>query len=276
MDVSIGNDGTYERLAGLVSSQFGIQLDPSKQDLVLGRLRRIMRDRGYATLDDYVAAELASPSPGALSDLIDRISTNHTYFWRESGHFTLFTELLRELISQREATGQRDVRVWCAACSSGEEPYTLAMLLLEALGPRRARWQAGVLATDISSRVLEVARAGIYGVENVARLPDAMARRWFNRRSGDVVEVAAELREEVMFRRLNLMNERFPFKAPFDFIFIRNVMIYFDADTRAALIARLRRHLNIGGYLVVGHSESLPQGADGMVSVRPSVYRRVT
>ena len=211
----------------------------------------------------------------ALDSLVNRISTNFTFFFREKDHFDYFREkVLKEMTERIMWEGHRDLRVWCAGCSTGEEPYTLAMLVMEHLGDSYALWEAGLLATDISAKALKKAIAGIYPEGALKQLPEHLRRRYFVRVNAEEYKVSDTLKHEVTFRRFNLMNQRFPFKRPFHVIFCRNVMIYFDPPTREALIQRFYQSMVPGGYLFIGHSETLGRKQPLFEYVRPALYKR--
>lgn len=270
-------DADFAFLSGLIKQRFGIHLTEHKRSLVAGRLSRMVRERGFADFTAYCDHLRRDANEAELDDLVNRISTNHTYFFRENDHFTFFRDVaLPEIRAYHEAKGCRDIRLWCAAASTGEEPYSILLTMREYFGTEYARWDAGLLATDISAKALAVARAGVYPAERLKGMPDAMRRTHFTPEDGgETYRVHEDLRRDIAFRRLNLMNESFPFKKPFDLIFCRNVMIYFDSPTRDALVNRFARWLVPGGYLLIGHSESLGRGNPHFAYVRPAVYRRV-
>ena len=266
----------YHLIRDLVYTKFGINLGAHKQALVAGRLNKIVRQHGFPSFMDYYTFLVSDDSGTALRTLVNRISTNHTYFNRESGHFEyLESTVLPALRERLVAEGDRHVRIWSAGCSSGEESYTLAMLLLETFGKEAGEWRLGVLATDISEVVLEKARAGLYSDENVQKLPDHLRRRYFQRGKDGMWTVSPAVRDLVLYRRLNLIRERFPFKRRFHAIFCRNVMIYFDAATRAGLVQRFSDCLEPGGHLFIGHSESLGRGDARFNYLRPALYQKI-
>jgi chemotaxis protein methyltransferase CheR len=264
-----------KRLSELVHARLGITLTEQKRALILGRLQKVVRDLGLGSFDAYCDYVVADKSGKAMDALANRISTNHTFFWREPVHFEyLAQQVLPQLTERLRKQGTRDLRLWCAASSSGEEPYTLAMILLQHLGKDRPKWKAGLLATDISAKVLDQARAGVYCEERVRALPEVLKTRYLRRAGPDEYQVTDALKAEVTFRRLNLMVERFPFRQPFHVVFLRNVMIYFDRPTREGLIARMAEVMEPGGHLFIGNSESLGPSPAGFRFVRPAVYRR--
>ncbi|MEZ4331084.1 MAG: protein-glutamate O-methyltransferase CheR [Myxococcota bacterium] len=268
-------EGEFRRLRDLIHRRFGIDLGPDKKELVVTRLQSVLKRRGLVDFAAYLEFLEQSSGTEAISELIDRISTNHTYFQREAAHFDfLRDDVLPDIVGRPRAPDEKDLRVWCAASSSGEEPYTLMMILLDALGSEYDRWKAGLLATDLSSDALRKAKAGIFSAENVDRLPRHLRDAHFERLPDGRYRVVARVRNEVVFRRLNLIRDRYPFKRPFHVIFCRNVMIYFDAKTRREVCDRLFDVTTEGGWLFVGHSEALDRATCRFRFVRPGVYRR--
>ena len=270
-------DQEFDAIRALVYKRFGINLSPQKKTLVVGRLQKVLRERGFATFEDYLRWVKADASGEALSELADRISTNHTYFNREQAHFEYFAgTVLPEIIGKRDAEGNREVRIWCAGCSTGEEPYTLMMLLLDALPNSGRDWKPVLLATDISVQALQTAQAGIYAADQVAKLPSNLKRRYLQKVGADKCGVTEAARRHIHFRRHNLMNSRFQFRRPFDVIFCRNVMIYFDQRTRDELVSRYADSTVDGGYLFIGHSETLSRSNPHYGYIKPAVYRKIS
>jgi chemotaxis protein methyltransferase CheR len=270
-------EAEFRKLRDLIHRRFGIDLGPEKKDLVVTRLQSVLRRRGLPDFRAYLEVLERSPGTAAMLELIDRISTNHTFFHREPAHFDFFRqEVLPDIVGRVRAPDEKDLRVWCAASSTGEEPYTLMMTMLDVLGADYGSWKAGLLATDLSSDVLARAAEGVYGEENVSRLPRALRDAYFERVPDGGYRVCARVRREIVFRRLNLIQDRYPFKRPFHVIFCRNVMIYFDSATRKSVSDRLYDVTLEGGYLFVGHSESLDRATCRFEFVRPGVYRRGT
>ena len=259
---------TFERIRDIVYARSGIVLKDDKATLVAGRLGRRLRELGLATPSDYLAFLERDPSGGELTNLLDAISTNVTYFFREPDHF----ELISQLHARWIAAGQRRFRYWSAASSSGEEPYTLAMTL-HALGT--SNLDLKILATDISTAILERAIAGVYPEKALAEVPRQHVMRYFRRQPGGgpaMYEVTDELRGLVTFRHLNLAVFPSPLSGPLDMILCRNVMIYFDQTLRSRLVNEFARLLKPGGCLIISHAESLVGIEVGLKLVRPSVY----
>lgn len=265
----------FERISDLIHRTCGINLHDGKRELVRARIARDLRATGKSNAREYLDWVMADQSGKAFHDLVDSLSTNLTSFFREDSHFEYLSRTFLSAMMQRKVTeGSRRIRVWSAGCSSGEEPYTMAMCILEATG--NANWDVKILATDVSTRMLRTARAGFYEQARMNNVPADLRARYFsvNRMEGRVVyEVSPALREVVCFNYLNLM-EPWPFSGPFDFIFCRNVMIYFDKPTQQKLVTRFYDCLQKGGLLFTGHSESLTGIAHRFEYVQPTIYRR--
>jgi chemotaxis protein methyltransferase CheR len=214
----------------------------------------------------------ASNQHQRLSELVDRMSTNHTYFWREPDHFLWLEQQLEDL--ERRHSADRKIRIWCAASSRGHEPYTLAAVLRMHFGSRYAQWDAGLLATDISREALDFAERGIYEEEEIDVLPQKYRGAMFQKSSEPGLwSIRPELKKDVTYRRFNLMNP-LPFKSKFDMVFCRNVMIYFDHPTKKALVERIHAHLQTPGWLVISLSESIDRNSGLFHFERPGIYKR--
>jgi len=272
-------DSDYHFIRSLVYERSRINLGPDKRELVAARLGKRLRAMQIASISDYCSYLRTPDSQDEVANLIDAISTNHTYFFREDHHFEfLRTNALPELAGRQRVERWPALRVWSAASSSGEEPYSLAITLAEtlpALAPDLA-WR--IDATDISHRILDRARAAIYSEEGVAgHVPDPLLKKYFQRGFGPQegnFRVKPSLQEHVVFSYLNLIDGPFPFPDQFHVILCRNVMIYFDRPTQEDLIAKLTRQLVPGGYLLVGHSESLTGIRHSLTLLAPAIYRR--
>jgi len=264
-------DAEFHDLALLVYDQFGIHLGDKKKALVRGRLNKVLKSRGLATFGLYLDLVRQDSTGLALVELIDRISTNHTYFFRETDHFAFLEEVALAEIA-RDAP--REVRLWCAGCATGEEAYTLAMLCREWAERHSFRGKFNILATDISVTALESAVKGEYSDERVRLVPLHLKTKYLTNLAPDRWSVAPSLRSMVLFKRLNFMDPAFPFHHAFHTIFCRNVMIYFDRETKNSLVQRLVPHLLPGRYLFIGHSETLGRETFGLEYVKPAVYRK--
>jgi len=260
----------FDQLRALIYAKSGISLSENKTALVSSRLNKRLRSLGLSSYKDYLEYLTSDSEDGELVQFLDVISTNTTNFFREGVHF----ELLSELLKKWSDAGQRRFRIWCAASSSGEEPYTIAMTVREALkGPG---YDVKILATDISTRILLHASEGVYADDRVQDIPPELLRAYFERRrdSSGAISYRAlpSIRDMIVFKRLNLSSPPFPMKGPLDAVLCRNVMIYFDNPVRQRLVQEVSRLLRPGGVLMVGHSESLTGIKTDLKPVRPAVY----
>jgi len=256
----------FREISAVVREVAGIQLPPGKEGLVRARLAKRLRAHGVASYKEYLEL-VRDPQGQELVEMVDVLTTNKTDFFREPAHFDFLAEELPSL----GTLGAGPLRVWSAGCSSGEEPYTLAMVLREH-AEARALHDAKILATDLSHRVLAQAKAGVYNDAVMAPVAADLKRRHFVR-TAQGWEANAGLKSLITFGRLNLMG-RWPMRGPFQAIFCRNVMIYFDRPTQQTLVKRYYDLLAPGGYLFVGHSESLSALRHDFAYVRPAVYRK--
>lgn len=249
----------------------GIVLADHKQDMAYNRLVRRLRELKLSNFDDYF--EQLDNNPVEFSQFINALTTNLTAFFREKHHFEF---IKNTIIPEIEQARTHRVRGWSAGCSLGEEPYSLAMTLLES-GIDPTSWDIRLLATDIDSKVLNSAKLGIYAEDRVKNLPKAQLKRWFLKGKGSqkgFVKVKPELQNLLRFNYLNLMQD-WPIEGPLDFIFCRNVMIYFDQNTQARLLDRMHSLLKPNGYLFVGHSEALARHASNFELVGKTIYRKI-
>ncbi|MBF0501738.1 MAG: protein-glutamate O-methyltransferase [Candidatus Riflebacteria bacterium] len=270
-------EADFRRLSEFIYRECGIKLEIGKKYLLQGRLQKRMRVLNLATYRDY--SEYLFSTEGQQSELphmIDAVTTNKTDFFREPDHFDyLIQKALPELIQKKEPQERRRTFIWSAGCSSGEEPYTLAMVLSEFKAVNQP-FDFLVLATDISNTILEKARLGIYDESRVVPVPSAMKKKYLLRskdRTSSMVRVAPDVRSKVKFAWLNFMEE-FPIKDLFKVIFCRNVVIYFDRPTQEKLIQKFYRQLVPGGYLFMGHSETLTGLDVGFYQAAPTIYRK--
>ncbi len=268
-------DEEFAIMRTLIHNRLGINLTEQKRGLLVTRLKKYMQQTGFADFKQYAEHIHNDKTGKALGNLADLISTNHTFFFRESGHFDFLSETaLPQITEILKAQNSKDLRMWCAAASTGEEPYGLMLMLMEYLGPAYASWNAGLLATDISNEALMRAEEGIYEDESVARIPLKLRNRYFHKTRDGLWGVNDSLKKEIIYRRFNLVQSQFPFKKPFHIIFCRNVMIYFDQWTIQDLINRLYDWTVPGGYLFVGFSESLGRIENPYQFVKPAIYRK--
>lgn len=261
---------TFKQFADLIYQKAGIHLAEHKHSLVSARLGKRMRFLKINDFDEYYDFVQNESSQQELIELLDAISTNVTYFYREPKHFDMLESLLRDWAAQ----GQSRFRIWCAASSTGEEPYTIALTLAENLKSTR---DAKILATDISTSVLKTAQKGEYEAKKLDKISKRLVEKYFTRISDKEAKryrVKDQIKELIRFSWLNLSTPPFPMRGPLDVIFCRNVMIYFDNDVRQRLLNEMYRLLKPGGLLMVGHAESLSGLMSSFKTVRPSVYRK--
>jgi chemotaxis protein methyltransferase CheR len=240
----------FDRVCKLIYDHAGISLSDSKQELVYSRLSRRLRATGLSNFVDYLAL-LESNNKAEWEEFANSLTTNLTSFFREAHHFPVLAAHLRAV------RGKHPITLWCSAASTGEEAYTMAMTVLDTLG--RDASQVKILATDLDTSVLATARAGVYPEERIAKLPEDVVKRFFQRGTGaqlGMVSVRQELRDMVTFRQLNLLDTNWPVRTPLDVIFCRNVMIYFDKTTQLSILKKFAPLLRSDGLLFAGHSES--------------------
>ncbi len=265
----------FKRLADFIEERFGIRMTENKKVMLEGRLRKRLRALGLDTFGPYCERVLAGDQE-ELVHMIDEVTTNTTQFFREASHFDYLAEVaVPTLAAERRPGPAGDLRVWSAACSSGEEPYTLAMVLAEVAGSVPGlRWR--ILATDICTDVLERAVSATYPEERVEPVPMHLRRKYLLRKAdgSPVVRVGRELRQRVTFRQFNLLESHFDSVGPMEIIFCRNVFIYFEKDVQAAILRRFERALVPGGYLFLGHSETIHGRSSALVPATPTVYRK--
>jgi chemotaxis protein methyltransferase CheR len=249
------SDRDFERVRRMVYQQTGIALSESKRQLVYGRLSRRLRALQLREFDTYLS-RVEGGDTEELQHFRNAITTNLTSFFRENHHFEfLANQLLPHLEFQNRVS--RRIRIWSAGCSTGEEPYSIAMVLLESAAHLTRSWDVRILATDIDTNVLQHATHGIYNNDRVEKMDSSRLLRWFDRMPGEEqFQVGAAVRQLVTFRQLNLIAD-WPMKGPFDVIFCRNVVIYFDRETQRQIIGRMEGLQRPGDYLILGHSESL-------------------
>jgi chemotaxis protein methyltransferase CheR len=267
-------DSEFDFIRSLVYERSRISLSKDKRELVSARLGKRLRATNTSSIGDYCKLLQEPGAESELSNLIDVISTNHTFFFRENAHFEFLQKTAIPEMKQRAVTERWPrFHVWSAACSSGEEPYSIAITLAEHL----TGWPWRIEATDISHRILDKARSGIYRDETIGKLPPKTLQTYFQRGFGPQdgnYRVRSSLRDQIGFHHLNLLEGEPPFRERFQVIFCRNVMIYFDRPTQEELVNKLARHLVPGGYLLVGHAESLTAIRHPLQTVRPAIYRR--
>lgn len=273
-------DRDFKRLGQLIESEYGIKMPPSKKDLLEARLRKRLKALGLQTYREY--CDFVLSDPGANDEIVhmmDVVTTNKTDFFRGPDHFQyLVKSVLPEMISVKGAGINRDLMVWSAGCSTGEEPYTLAMVMNEFQSRAPGlQLRFTILATDLSTEVLAKAARAVYPEEKVDPVPIALKRKYLMRskdRRKKLVRVVPELRRHVKFRRLNLLEDDFGMREPIHIVFFRNVMIYFNRTTQRTILTKMLTCLCPGGYIFIGHSETLNGLGLPLFQVAPTIYRK--
>ena len=265
------SDREMDRIVRLVYERSGITLHQGKRALIVARLHRLLKAGGFTSFSQYVRHVETDHTGHQLSVLLDAITTNHTSFFREDEHF----RFLAERVVPPIVAESRPVRLWCAACSTGQEPVSLAMTLMQAL-PESHHGRVRLLASDISTRALKTATAGVYPMKVAAAVPPSLLKHYFERGLGadeGKLRVRAQVRRAIEYRRINLV-EIDNLNETFDVVFCRNVMIYFDKAVQQRVVSLIERHLAPGGYLFIAHSESLNGLSHELKWMAPAVYQR--
>ncbi|HEV2619927.1 MAG TPA: protein-glutamate O-methyltransferase [Acidobacteriaceae bacterium] len=264
------NRREFDKISQLAYQHFGLDLGADKQSLVVARLARMLRELGLTSFQDYYDYVKSDRTGAALAAMVDRLTTNHTSFFREPAHFEYLRKTIFPILRTRS-----QIHIWSAACATGEEPYSIAMALLEE-SPREAAAKVKIRATDISHRVLEKGKQGVYARDRLAPIPYTMRKRYLLELAGDPDQryrFSDSVRSLIEFEHLNLMSIMPP-RYLCSVIFCRNLMIYFDRPTQERLIQRLSHHLEEGGYLFIGHSEGLNSISHGLEYVCPATYKK--
>jgi len=262
----------FNRIRDFIKANYGISLSDEKKTLVYSRLRTTLADQGFTSFSDYFDHLIRDKSGDSIVRFVDKITTNHTFFMREADHFDYLRDTVLPYISEAYRS-QRDFRLWCAASSSGEEPVTLQMIAQDHFKKAGEPWNTEILATDISTTVLDKCVHGRYATEGVNSLPKQWQTEYFKKADSQFHETVPGIRKNIIYRKFNLM-DNFPFTKKFQVIFCRNVMIYFDANVRAAVVKKLYDVTEPGGYLFIGHSESLNNTGSAYKYIKPAIYRK--
>lgn len=267
------NDYEFRQLAQYIKSNYGIHLKEEKKTLLVSRLQQVLYRLEMSSFSEYYHYLIHDHTGEAATSLVNHITTNHTYFMRESSHFSFLQQYCLPSITTKQK--EKDLRIWCAACSSGEEAYTIAMILEDYFSDKYPKWDKKLLATDISTQALEKAISGRYSTEAMEAIPPLWRTKYFKKTTDDQFEVTPQLKQEIIFRKFNLMSPSLPFRKKFHIIFCRNVMIYFDTPTKERLIQQFYEATELGGYLFLGHSESIDRDLYGYQYIQPSIYRKL-
>jgi chemotaxis protein methyltransferase CheR len=261
----------FTRLVQFVKKNYGIDLS-KKMQLIMGRLSNTIITMGYSSFTEYIDHVTSSKNPADLEVMLNKLTTNYTYFMREEAHFNFFRDtILPYLLSTKK---NKVLSIWSAGCSSGEEPYTISMLLKESLGAQAALWDTRVLATDISQNALNAAKQAVYDEESLKNLSPSWKSKYFVKTAEPgIYSVSPAIKSNVIFQTFNLMDP-IRFRLKFDVIFCRNVMIYFDQNTKDGLIQRFYDATAPGGYLLIGHSETINKEKTPFKYIMPATYRK--
>lgn len=264
-------DQDFQRLYNYIKKHYGIDLSKKKQ-LIVSRLSNSLSSQGYKDFSAYVDDILSGRDTEMVTAMLNKLTTNYTYFLREEDHFQYLWDVILPDLAKKHAK-DKVLAIWSAGCSSGEEPYTISMYLKEYFGAQASQWDTRILATDISHKILSSAVNASYNEESIAPLPATWRQKYFVKAGKDSYTVAPAIKQNVIFKTFNLMDS-INFKRKFDLIFCRNVMIYFDQDTKDALVRRFYNATVPGGHLFIGHSEGLNKATCPYEYIQPAIYRR--
>lgn len=265
-------DEEFNRIRIFMKKRYGIDMS-GKKEIIKGRLGFHIRQAGYKTYSEYMNALELDFTGRMEKDIVNILTTNHTYFMRETEHFDFLKEEVLPW-AKKKAAKNKDICTWCAASSTGEEPYTLAMIIKDFFGIEHKDWDTKILATDVSTEVLKTAMQGIYSKDQIYSVPDIWKRRYFKPLKGnEKYKITDDLKKEVIFRQFNLMNT-FPFRRKMHIVFMRNVMIYFDEKTKRELVQKVYDVLEPGGYFFVGRTETIDRDYTPFKLVQPSIFRK--
>lgn len=262
----------FVRIYRFLKSRYGIDM-LRKKEIVQGRLENYVQAKGFSNYYEYMNAVELDITGTLEREMVNILTTNHTFFMREFEHFEYLRQVVLPQLRSKEEKN-KDLCIWCGAASTGQEPYMLAMLLKDFFGLEHDQWDTKVLATDISTQVLEHAVRGVYEAEQIGALPEHWKRRYLRvLQNGAQYEIKEEIKNEVLFRQFNLMDV-FPFKRKMHIVFLRNVMIYFDKETKRQLIQKVYDSMEPGGYLFIGQTETIDKERVPFDMIMPSVFRK--
>ena len=268
-----GEDFTLIR--NLLYERFGIFLGEQKSALIVERLQKTICQGQFRTFREYYEYVRADQSGQALLEMADLLSTNYTYFFREEGHYKFLTDvILPDLVARAKHSGEKVLRIWSAGCSSGVEAYTTAIIVREFLGAAVHEWDVGILATDIAESALRKGEEGSFAANQLTGVPPVYRLRYFKAQADGCWEITPEVKKMVVFRKLNLTYPRYPFQGRFDLIFCRNVMIYFSQPVIRQIISQFHHFSRCGGYLFIGHAETIGRDNEFFQYIKPAIYQR--
>ena len=266
------SDDELKRISVFMKQRYGIELG-QKKVIVNGRLQNYVKKNGFQNYHEFMDAVERDKTGMQEKILVNFLTTNHTYFMREFEHFDYMRNVVLPWLRVKEER-TKDLRIWCGAASTGEEPYMIAMVLSDFFGLEKNQWDKKILATDISTKVLQQAMLGIYSAEQLKNLPEQWKRHFFRSvAGGSQYQVTNELKQEVLFRQFNLMDP-LPFKKKLHVVFLRNVMIYFDDNTKRDLVQRIYDMMVPGGYFFIGTTETIDRGSTPFQIIQPSIFRK--
>lgn len=266
------SDQEFLQLAYYIERNYGIHLKKEKKTLLEGRLFQFLKEKNLKNFSEFYQYLILDKTNQTATTLVNKITTNHTFFMREADHFAYFREIILPYLSK--TVKDKDLRIWSAGCSTGEEPYTLAMIINDFFGQEKLYWDTKILATDISDKVLSLAQKGYFSNHELTNVPVIWKNNYFEQIDKDTSRISKPIRDDIIFRRLNLMDKVFPFKKNFHVIFCRNVMIYFSEQTKMELANKFFENTEPGGYLFIGHSESLNRDMTRYQYIKPAIYRK--
>lgn len=261
----------FDRLVLYMKKNYGINLE-KKSVLIEGRLGNMIAQRGFKSFTEFLDFAFADKTGKETMQLVNKLTTNHTFFLRESEHFTFLKQTLLPYFEKKNI--DRSLNIWCAASSTGQEPYTILMTLLDYFGPRITTWHINYIATDLDTDVLDFARNGVYAVPLLKDVPKEWITKYFTKVDDTKYKVLDKYRSMIQFKQFNLM-DKIPPQRPFDLISCRNVMIYFEQQTKNDLVERFYDVTKEGGYLFIGHAESVGRNTR-YTYIQPAVYRRLS
>ena len=264
-------DAEFKRIREYIKNNYGINLGDEKKSLIYSRLRSTLVKGGFENFTQYFDFLMKDKTGESIIGFVDKVTTNHTFFMRETDHFDYFRDIVLPYIEQKYSK-QKEIAIWCAACSSGEESNTLQMIMHDFFEGKN--WNTELLATDISTNVLDKAVHSVYPNERIDPLPEKWKKKYFKKYDDKNSVVVDQIKKSITYRKFNLMEPNFNFKKKMHVIFCRNVMIYFDNETREQVVKRFYDAMDEGGYFFIGHSESLSHMQTGFQYVKPAVYRK--
>lgn len=264
-------DKEFQQIVDFIKRHYGVNLE-KKRTLIVGRMSNMLVKKGYSGYSEYMDKVLKNPFGEEATELVNALTTNHTFFLREAQHFDFLRQVVLPELKVKEAKS-RDLGIWSAAASSGEEAYTIAMVIRDFFGMDAKNWDTTILATDVSRKALAKAEMAVFEEEQIAGLPATWEKQYFTKREDGKFSLKKDIKDQVLFRYFNLM-EDFPFKKKFHVVFLRNVMIYFDHETKVRLLNKMYDAMAPGGYLFIGTTETIDRSQSKFQYIQPSVYRK--